>query len=55
MGLRISESVKVGPFRVRVSRSLTGKGRMRVGVGTRVGHRGWAGVSEPIGRGKRGG
>lgn len=52
MRLRISESFKVGPFRIRLSKALTGGGRTWVGVGTRVG-RGWAGVSEPVGRGRR--
>lgn len=52
MGLRISESVKIGPFRIRVSKPLTGKGRTWVSAGTRVG-RGWAGVSEPVGRRRR--
>jgi hypothetical protein len=53
MALRISESVKIGPFRVRLSAPLTGKGRARVGVGRRAGKRGWIGVSEPVGRRKR--
>lgn len=53
MGLRISDSIKIGPFRVRLSAPVTGKGRTRVSVGRRVGKRGWIGVSEPVGRRKR--
>jgi hypothetical protein len=53
MGLRISESIKIGPFRIRLSTPVTGKGRTRVGVGTRVGKRGWVSVSEPVGRRRR--
>ena len=53
MGLRISESVRIGPFRFRLSAPL-GKGRVRVSAGTRIGKRGWAGVSAPLGGRKRG-
>jgi hypothetical protein len=56
MGQRVSESVKVGPFTLfvkRYSRSLLSKGNYRAGIGTRVGRRGWASVSEPVGRRKR--
>lgn len=53
MALRISESVKIGPFRVRLSAPITGKGRTRVSVGRRIGKRGWMGISEPAGRRKR--
>jgi hypothetical protein len=49
VALRISDSIKIGPFRIRLSAPLTGKGRARVGVGTRIG-RGWIGVSEPVGK-----
>lgn len=49
MALRISDSIKIGPFRIKLSAPLTGKGRARVGVGTRIG-RGWFGVSEPVGK-----
>jgi hypothetical protein len=52
MGLRISDSIRIGPFRVRVSAPL-GKGRVRVSAGTRVGRRGWLGMSETLGGGKR--
>lgn len=53
MALRISESVKIGPFRIRLSAPVTGKGRARVSAGTRIGKRGWIGVSEPVGKRKR--
>lgn len=53
MGLRISESVRLGRNRVRVSIPLTGKGRTWIGISRRAG-RGWVSVSEPVGgRGKR--
>lgn len=51
MRFRISGSERIGPFRVRVSAPL-GEGRVRVSAGTRVGRRGWLGVSAPLG-GKR--
>lgn len=50
MTLRVSESVKIGPFRLRLSASKNG---MRLTEGTRVGRRGWASLSQPIGRKKR--
>lgn len=49
MTLRISETVKIGPFRIRLSMPVTGKGRTRVSAGTRIG-RAWIGVSEPAGK-----
>lgn len=49
MALRISETVKIGPFRIKLSAPLTGKGRARVSAGTRIG-RGWFSVSEPVGK-----
>lgn len=49
MALRVSESVKIGPFRIRLSAPVTGKGRTWVSAGTRVG-RGWFSVSEPVGK-----
>jgi hypothetical protein len=52
MALRISESVRIGPIRVRVSKPLTGKGRTYAGAGTRIG-RNWVGVSAPVGGKKR--
>lgn len=52
MGVRISDSVRIGPFRVRVSVPVTGKGRVRVSSGKRTPF-GFLGVSVPLG-GKRG-
>jgi hypothetical protein len=49
--IRVSESLGIGPFRFRVSAPL-GKGRVRASAGTRIGRRGWLGVSGPVG-GKR--
>jgi hypothetical protein len=51
MRLRISQSVRVGPFRFRVSVPL-GKGRTWVGASTRDGI-GRIGVSAPVGKRKR--
>lgn len=53
MGLRISESVRIGPIRVRVSKPLTGRGRTWVSAGTRTGRRGWTSVSAPVGKGRK--
>ncbi len=53
MALRISESVRIGGFRFRVSKPLTGRGRTYVGVGTRTGRRSWTSVSAPLGGRKR--
>ena len=53
MGLRISDSVKFGGFRVRGSVPLNGRGRPWVSVGTRVGRRGWLSVGGPVGGRKR--
>jgi len=50
--LRISESVRIGPFRFRVSAPL-GKGRAWGSAGVRTGRRGWLGVSAPLGGRKR--
>jgi hypothetical protein len=52
MTLRVSETIKIGPFRIRLSAPLTGKGRARVSAGTRIG-RGWLSVSEPAGKRRR--
>ena len=52
MTTRISQSIKVGPFRVRLSAPLSGRGRVWGSVGTRTGRRGWTSVSRPLG-GKR--
>lgn len=53
MRLRISESVRLGPFRVRLSAPLGGRGRTWVSAGTRTGRRGWASVSAPLGGRRR--
>lgn len=52
MALRVSESVKIGPFRIRLSAPLNGHGRVWGSAGVRTGRRGWLGVSAPLG-GKR--
>ena len=54
--MRISQSVKIGPFRIGVSVPVTGRGRARVYGGVREGRRGWLGASAPVGgrRRKRG-
>lgn len=49
---RVSESFRIGPFRIRLSEPLTGGGRSRVSVGTRVGPF-WLGTSTSAGRGRR--
>lgn len=53
MGLRISDSLKVGPFRIRGSVPLNGRGRPRLSVGTRVSRCGWFSVGGPVGDRKR--
>lgn len=52
MALRISETIRIGPVRIRVSKALTGRGRTWVSAGTRTG-RGWTSVSAPVGGKKR--
>ena len=47
---RISESVRVGPFRFRFSKPLGRHGRSWGSVGTRVGRRGWLSWGTPLGR-----
>jgi hypothetical protein len=49
---RLSESVKVGPFRFRVSEPL-GRGRAWGSVGMRAGRRGWLRFSTPLGGNSR--
>jgi hypothetical protein len=49
---RVSESVKVGPFRFRLSEPL-GRGRAWGSVGVRTGRRGWLSFSTPFGGGGR--
>jgi hypothetical protein len=48
-GLRVSQSVRVGPFRFRISVPISGRGRTWVSAGTRDGF-GWLSVSKPLGR-----
>lgn len=48
---RISQSVRLGPFRFRISVPL-GRGRTYVSAGTRDGL-GWLGISAPLGRRRR--
>ena len=49
MTLRLSDTVKVGPFRLRVSKPLTGRGSMWASVGTRTPF-GYLRLSKPVGR-----
>lgn len=51
MGLRISGSERLGPFRLKLS---AGKSGLWVSAGTRTGRRGWASVSAPVGKAQRG-
>jgi predicted kinase len=50
--LRVSETIRIGPFRIRLSAPLDGKGRAWGSAGVRAGRRGWLGVSAPLGGGK---
>ena len=47
--MRISQSVKIGPFRIGVSVPVGGRGRARVYGGVREGRRGWLGASTSVG------
>jgi hypothetical protein len=49
---RVSQSVRVGPFRFRLSEPL-GRGRMWGSVGMRAGRRGWLSFGTPLGGGRR--
>ena len=49
MTLRVSDSIRIGPIRIRLSASKNG---LRLTEGTRIGRRGWASLSQPLG-GKR--
>jgi hypothetical protein len=49
---RVSESVRVGPFRFRLSEPL-GRGRVWGSVGVRTGRRGWLSFSSPLGGGRK--
>jgi len=51
--VRVSESFRLGPFRIRLSAPV-GKGRVRASAGVRVGRGGWLGVSQPLGGKRRG-
>lgn len=51
MSLRISDSAKIGPYRVRLSAPLSGKGSARLSAGTRTPF-GWLSLSTLLG-GKR--
>ena len=53
MATRISQSVRIGPFRFRVSTPLSGRGRTWVSAGTRTGRRGWTSISTPAGGRRR--
>lgn len=48
MSIRLSDSIRIGPFRVRVSAPVTGKGRVWVSAGKRTPF-GWLGISAPLG------
>lgn len=52
---RVSQSVRLGPFRFRISEPL-GRGRLWGSVGVRAGRRGWLSFGTPLGgrRGRRG-
>ena len=51
--VRISDSVRVGPFRFRFSEPLGRRGRGWGSVGLRVGRRGWLSFATPLGRKRR--
>lgn len=51
--MRLSQSVKIGPFRIGVSVPVTGRGRARVFGGVREGRRGWLGASTTVGGRRR--
>jgi hypothetical protein len=48
--IRVSESVYLGPFRLRLS---AGRSGLWGSLGVRTGRRGYASVSAPVGRRKR--
>ncbi len=50
---RIGDSVRVGPFRFRLSEPLGRRGRAWGSVGMRAGRRGWLNFSTPLGRKRR--
>lgn len=49
---RVGESVRLGPFRFRLSEPL-GRGRAWGSVGVRAGRRGWLSFGTPLGGGRR--
>jgi hypothetical protein len=49
---RVSETVKVGPFRFRLSKPL-GRGRMRGSAGARFGRRSRLSFNIPLGKARR--
>jgi hypothetical protein len=51
--MRISQSFRIGPFRVGASVPVGGRGRARVWGGVREGRRGWLGVSTSAGKRRR--
>lgn len=51
--MRISQSVRVGPFRFRLSAPVTGRGRVWGSAGIRTGRRTWTSVSTPLGGRRR--
>jgi hypothetical protein len=48
---RVSESIRIGPFRFRVSEPL-GRGRAWGSVGVRAGRRAWLSLGTPLGGGR---
>jgi hypothetical protein len=52
MSVRISDSIRIGGIRVRISAPVAGKGRVWVSAGKRT-PLGWLGVSAPLGGRRR--
>jgi hypothetical protein len=50
---RVSDSVRIGPFRFRISEPLGRRGRGWGSVGMRAGRRGWLSFSTPLGGARR--
>jgi len=50
---RVSDSVRIGPFRFRLSEPLGRRGRGWGSVGMRAGRRGWLSFSAPLGGARR--
>jgi hypothetical protein len=53
MATRISQSIKIGGIRFRISAPLTGRGRVWGSAGMRTGRRSWTSVSTPLGGRRR--